>query len=1019
MPEPSRPAGAFGRRAQGLLPLLAMMGLFFLVVCSVGILRPIKNALALDGLGDTDFYKVYLVSAVVVLFVPLYNRLADRFPWRWLIPGVAVFFALNLVAFRFAYREGSAAFGVIFYGWYDLFAAALVTQFFMATQLFFNARTAKNAYPVVIAGGSIGATLGGAITGFFAERVGTPNLLLVAAALILVFSLGMPLVWRAGEAAAEAGGRKRRARQKLSAGEMGALLKDRHIRLIASLVLITVLAKQLVDYQFNTVSKEVFQDLDAISAFQGKFNAATQWLPLVALAALQPALRRYGMAAAVLLLPAAMLLTNVGLAVFWGLWAAVAAKGAETSLRYSAERAGREILYVPVAEDVKLRAKAYIDVAVEKGIGKAGSTVLIFVLLQFMDYRQTAWVGLALCVLWFAVALRARREYVRTLARSIEGRFASLRGVMASLLDGTTLPVVRQALTTGDSLRTAFVLDLVAQAPSEQARPLVPELRALLAHESAEMRARALELVARVAHPEDAAWIRPALVDESPEVREAAVRAVFAAHRKDSGVVEELLSGNDPRIRTAVLACVARGELGQEAFAVARRIYAARQGAEAAGVEARVELALAAGAVGDGDALALLSPFLSDPDPRVAATAFRSAALLDRPELYPSLLAGLARPATREAARDAFAALGPRVVPFLGERLLDGSERLVVRRAIPSVLAHIPSAVTVETLVRSLLAAETDQLLDYRTMKALSALRARHPELHIDPTLVGEPIAREAGAAARYAEAWSALPADSNGVTALLRTALLESWRERRETTFRALGLVHPPEETHRCFLAITSAEPRAHANALEWLETRTGRATFRQLGAVLEEPIAAERPVVNGRMLERLANDDDPWIALLVQRAHGVQRAHAPDPAETDVMDTIEKVFLLQNVDLLQGARSGHLATLATIAEEVDAPAGTALLRQGEPADALYVVVRGAVELKGVGGSLTAEEGAAFGTWALIDHAPSVVEARATASTRLLRISREDFHDLVGDHPELAIGLLQGLARRVRKVVA
>jgi CRP-like cAMP-binding protein len=45
-------------------------------------------------------------------------------------------------------------------------------------------------------------------------------------------------------------------------------------------------------------------------------------------------------------------------------------------------------------------------------------------------------------------------------------------------------------------------------------------------------------------------------------------------------------------------------------------------------------------------------------------------------------------------------------------------------------------------------------------------------------------------------------------------------------------------------------------------------------------------------------------------------------------------------------------------------------------------------------------------------------VDARATRPSRLLRITRDDFHDLVGDHPELAIGLLQGLARRVRTLV-
>ncbi|MGH7445263.1 MAG: Npt1/Npt2 family nucleotide transporter, partial [Longimicrobiales bacterium] len=320
--------------------MVAMMALFFLVVCAVGILRPIKNALALDGLGATDFYKVYLVSGVVILFVPLYDRVAGRLPRRWLIPAVSLFFALQLVLLRSFYVEGSTAFGLIFYGWYDLFAAMLVTQFFMATQLFFDARLARRAYPVVIAGGAVGATLGGAITALLAERIGTPDLMLVAAALIIVFSVAMPLVWldRAESA------RPRRALQVRTPRtvELRTLLADPHVRLIAGMVLLMIVIKQLVDYQFNTLSKEVFQERDAITAFQGKFNAATQWLPLVAVAALQPLLRRWGVGLAVLLLPAAMLLTNVGLFAFWGIGMVVVAKAAETSLRYSAERAGRE-----------------------------------------------------------------------------------------------------------------------------------------------------------------------------------------------------------------------------------------------------------------------------------------------------------------------------------------------------------------------------------------------------------------------------------------------------------------------------------------------------------------------------------------------------------------------------------------------------------------------------------------------------------------------------------------------------
>jgi hypothetical protein len=39
------------------------------------------------------------------------------------------------------------------------------------------------------------------------------------------------------------------------------------------------------------------------------------------------------------------------------------------------------------------------------------------------------------------------------------------------------------------------------------------------------------------------------------------------------------------------------------------------------------------------------------------------------------------------------------VVPYLGERLMDPNTNPVVRRNLPSVLARIPSQVTVEALV--------------------------------------------------------------------------------------------------------------------------------------------------------------------------------------------------------------------------------------------------------------------------------------------------------------------------------
>lgn len=992
-----------------------MMALYFLVVCAIGILRPIKNALALDGLGATSFYKVYLVSAFVILFVPLFNRAADRFPWRWLLPGVAGFFVLNLLAFRLAYVDGSALFGLAFYGWYDLFAAALVTQFFIATQLAVDARSAKKAYPLVIVGGSLGATLGGGITGFFAESVGTPNLLLVAAGILTLFALAAPWVWGAPRTAREPG-----AGAKPQGPGLVKIFSNRHVQLIAATVLVTILVKQLVDFQYNALTKEVFDTRDAVSAFQGKFNAATQWLPVVVLIGLRPALQRWGVGVAVLMLPVAMLATTAGLAVAFGLWAAVAAKGSETALRYSAERAGREILYVPVPDDIKLKAKAYIDVAVEKGLGKVLSAGLIALLLVFMDLRGVAMVSVAMAAGWVALALAVRREYVRTLARAIDGRFASLKGLFMALTDASSLPVLRQALNGGSPLRAAFALDLLAQAHPGDVRALTPELHRLAAHDDEEIRVHALRQLTRVPEDADDAVLREALRDPAEAVRAEAVRALAARHPADAeAVLEELLRSDEPAVRTAVLAHLVGDATPHRPRVVDRDYIEARLG-DAASADARVELALAtAGLRDDPEVGRFLDPFLDDPDPRVVSTALRSAALLERVDCCPRMIAALADPATRTAAREALSSLGPAAVEPLAAALLDESTQPRVRRAIPAVLATIPAQSTVSALLELVIAPETDQLLDFRSLKALGKLRARGDDLAFLPDLVLEVADREAVAARRYAAVAATMRIDGDRparIDPLLARALDEAWRERREGLFRCLGMLYPPHEVYRTWLAASSAVRTRRANALEWLEQTLGTATYRRFADVIENaapPLG--QGAGGGARIADLVQDGDSWIARLARAA----AAGDTDPETRETMELIEKVFLLQRVDLLSGARGSHLALLASIADEIEVPSGEVIIPAGEPTAAMYVVTRGAVTLHGVGEHIRLGPEQAFGTWALIDENPSPIEAVADEPSRLLRITRFDLDDLLSDHSELAVALLKGLARRMRNLVA
>jgi ATP/ADP translocase len=1007
--------------------LFAMMGLFFLVVCAVGILRPIKNSLALDGLGATNFYKVYLVSAAVVLFGPIYKALADRVDWRTLFPLIALFFAANLVIFRILYVDGSAVFGMVFYGWYDLFSAALVTQFFMATQLFLNARSAKQAYPLVIGGGALGATLGGMITGLTAERIGAPNLLLVAAGIIVVFAAGLPFIYEGTVTPRETNKRPTTA--------VDALWHNKHIRFIAASVILTVVVKELVDYQFNMLSQQVYQTRDAVTAFQGKFNAITQWLPLVFVLLLHPVLKRFGVGIAIMLLPAALLVTNVALALWWGLFAAASAKGAETALRYSAERAGREILYLPVPEQVRLTAKPYIDVVIEKGIGKVISAALIFALLQIITARQIAYVSLAFAVASLMLAVALRKEYVRTLAYAIRNRFVSLRGVFASLLDASTLPRVQAALRSDDALQVAFALDLLEQAPAGEAHPLLPELRALLQHPAEAIRERAVTLMGRAPDDADRAVLQSALADESAAVREAAVRGLIAAAEDAESVLLELLASEQAHVRTAVLAQLTQLELSPEVRErIAQRYTTSSADDRLQNRSARIETAYAAQVMGH-EGWRVLLPLLSDADHGVVNASLRAARALRSPELIPACIRALRPRQTREAARTALQSYGGSALTVLISYLLDPNGDAAVRRVIPSVLARVPSEHSVNALLQAITARETDQVLDFRAIKALGKLRARFANLRFPADFVRIVLHREAAAAERFARARYAVKhANSTAPAAgLLVQALTEAWRERRECAFRLLALMHPPPDVLNAYNAICSSDQRARGNALEWLEHQIGYESMRILTPVLTHPDRRTWSAANAprlwEFLQELSEDEDSWIAICA-RGMTAQNGNETLPARSQrggtlldrdvAMDMIERVFLLQRVDLLQGARSAHLALLASIAEEIDIEAGTELLEHGRPASAMFILVRGGIEVHGLGDHRTQlQDGSAFGTWALIDDAPSMISARTTEPSQVLRINRTDFFDLLEDTPELALGLLQGLARRVRTLVA
>ena len=136
-------------------------------------------------------------------------------------------------------------------------------------------------------------------------------------------------------------------------------------------------------------------------------------------------------------------------------------------------------------------------------------------------------------------------------------------------------------------------------------------------------------------------------------------------------------------------------------------------------------------------------------------------------------------------------------------------------------------------------------------------------------------------------------------------------------------------------------------------------------------------------------------------------------------MLTTVEKVIILQDIDFFEFTPTEGLAMIAAIAQELQVKRGTDVFREGEGSDAIYMIVEGRILLHRSGGelaTLVSKEG--FGTLALFDTEPRIATATAIEDSYLLRISKEDFLDLLSDHTNITESVFKALVKQIRGLV-
>jgi len=134
-------------------------------------------------------------------------------------------------------------------------------------------------------------------------------------------------------------------------------------------------------------------------------------------------------------------------------------------------------------------------------------------------------------------------------------------------------------------------------------------------------------------------------------------------------------------------------------------------------------------------------------------------------------------------------------------------------------------------------------------------------------------------------------------------------------------------------------------------------------------------------------------------------------------MLTIIEKVIFLQDIDEFAEIPTEQLSHIASITELKELEPDTTIIQQDEPAEALYLVLEGKVRLHRDGNEMmVVEEKDDFGLWSLFDkEQPNIATATTIEPTRLLKIDREEFYEIVADYVEITQGILKSIARKIR----
>ncbi len=766
---------------------LLMCLYFFLLTTSAYIIKPVKVSLYLEWLKPEKLPWAYLLTALIIGFVVTLNmKLLENMSRSRYISISLVFYIFSLLVFWLLFQHKGRWLSMVYWIWAEIFTVTSVTQFWILVNDFFNPRQAKRLVGFLVSGGLLGGIIGSVLATSLAQVMGTENLMLICpfllfgCLLIIRKSRHISLLSTNPGTDDDISSKKKKA----DYGEGFRLLKrNRYLLQLSGVMASAIVVTTLIDFQFNSIVETTFSIKDQRTSFLGAFfTILLIFSYLLHLFVTNSILKNFGFRVALLIAPVILLAGSAAVFViplmgqiYW----AVVLKGTDKSLAHSLNQSVRELLYIPIAPEIKYKAKMFIDMFINK-FAKGLSALLLLICLHIFHFNlaKISLLTIAFSLLWIILDTRITHEYIGSVKKNLQIKWKDADQYIMENIDVDLTKMVFDTLQSKERSSVLYAMNLYDLVKSEK---MTPEVKNLIDQKSDHIKACSMDALLEL----DGEALLPAL-DDALE------------NEKLSEQIEEIMSQ----------------DVYQEVMQ--QQITKVLQETGGHGETARMETAKALGMMTPSSSLIRnLSPLLKDDSVDVVLYALDSAGNLKIRDFVPLIINKLRDPKTRRPASRALAAYGEKITGTLRDYLADPEEDLSIRRAIPDIMSQIKSQRAADLMSWELKRASTD--LESDIIEALFKLRTKSPDLRFPEALVTEKCLQLIKKS--YLILLELHSVQNNPKKALLAKELESDLGQSLKHIFELISLIYIRDDIIKAYQNISSGNKKAIDYSLELLD--------------------------------------------------------------------------------------------------------------------------------------------------------------------------------------------------------